>query len=77
VERVVEQGANAFTLDWSGVWIGAGDSEIRSTLDPIWRHADVFERDGCVQAPCKIEQAFGDHPASAGVTESTSGALAT
>jgi hypothetical protein len=26
VERVVEQGANAFTLDWSGVWIGAGDS---------------------------------------------------
>jgi hypothetical protein len=54
VERVVEQGANAFTLDWSGVWIGAGDSEIRSTLDPIWRHADVFERDGGVQAPCKI-----------------------
>ena len=59
MERVVEQGANAFTLDWSGVWIGAGDSEIRSTLDPIWRHADVFERDGRVQAPCKIEQAFG------------------
>src|ERR1700726_4268614 len=59
VERVVEQGANAFTLDWSGVWIGGGDSEIRSTLDPIRRHADVFERDRRVQATCKIEHAFG------------------
>ena len=48
----------AFALDWTGIWIWAGDREIRGTLDPVQRHADVFERNRGVQAPCKIEQSF-------------------
>lgn len=59
MEGVGEQRANTIALYWARIWIGTGNSELRSAFNSLLRHAEVLEGDRRTEASRKTGQSVG------------------